>query len=66
MSDDNKPFPVQGGYACKHKPSTIPWWLAEEVYKVYVSKYGDSQSLECLARRGGFGRKEILMLLKEG
>jgi hypothetical protein len=47
-------------------PCTIPWWLAEEAYKVYSAKYGTYQSLERLAERGGFGRKELLLLLQEG
>jgi len=65
MEDDNRPFPIQGEWdrRKKAKPCTIPWWLAEEVYKVYSSKFGTSQSLEGLAKRGGFGRGEVLWLL---
>lgn len=65
--DDSRPFPIQHeldnsrwGWqvAC-----TIPWWLAEEAYKSYVRQFGNSQSLERLAERGGFGREELLTLL---
>ncbi len=76
MSDDLKPFPIQQGYYTdkngktrrpieRYSSSSIPWWLAEEAYKVYVKKYGSHQSLERLAERGGFGREELLALLRE-
>ena len=73
--DDNRLFPIQGGTYwdkekkrhCRpirhYKRCHIPWWLAEEVYKRYSSKYGTSQSLERLGERGGFGREEVLWLL---
>lgn len=74
MSED-KQFPIQRGYNWGGEPSdrpvvhhsscTIPWWLAEEAYKVYSKKFGNTQSLERLAERGGFGRKELLWLLSE-
>lgn len=59
--DDTRPFPIQGD-----RPSSIPWWLAEEAYKEYLHLYGrhGSQTLERLAERGGFGRKELLELLR--
>ena len=64
--DDTRPFRIQGelrshggGKAC-----TIPWWLAEEVYAEYSKRYGTSQSLETLNSRGGFGRGEVLTLLR--
>lgn len=72
---DNRPFPIQGGHnwgrdksSCpvvRFLPCTIPWWLAEEAYKVYSRKFGTSQSLERLAERGGFGREELVWLLSE-
>ena len=76
MSAPNRPFPIQGGTYRKpdgtlrrpveqYLPSTIPWWLAEEAYAYYASRYGTSQSLERLAERGGFGREELLMLLRK-
>jgi len=76
MKDDNRPFPIQGGtYRDKetldyarpiqhYKSCFIPWWLAEEAYEYYSKLYGTSQSLERLAERGGFGREELLCLLR--
>ena len=70
MSDD-RPFPIQGNNErnqrgeMEHKPaSVIPWWLAEEAYAWYSECFGSSQSLDRLAQRGGFGRKELLFLLR--
>lgn len=70
---DDRPFPIQGGHNWNRKPGDrpvihyqpciIPWWLAEEAYKVYSKKFGNAQSLERLAERGGFGREELLWLL---
>ena len=67
-SNDTRPFPVQGGWQsiarCLRPPCTIPWWLAEIAYKRYAELYGKYQSLERLAQRGGFGREELVELLK--
>lgn len=51
-----RPFPIQGG-------GTIPWWLAEEAYHYYHGQW-PGQSLESLAKRGGFGTTELLMFLR--
>jgi len=76
MNDDNRPFPIQGGTYWdkenkkwvrpikRYKPCVIPWWLAEEAYKHYSKLYGNSQSIERLRDRGGFGRDELLRLLR--
>lgn len=69
LLDDIRPFPIQSDLRCQggpNKPSTIPWWLAEEAYTAYLHLYGTggAQSLEQLAKRGGFGRKELLVLLR--
>ena len=70
--DDNRPFPIQQerkrnecGEMELHHACTIPWWLAEEAYSFYSSKFGQDQSLETLAKRGGFGRDELLMFLRK-
>jgi hypothetical protein len=67
--DDIRPFPIMMDMVCYGEPPkhrcTIPWWLAEEAYKYYVEKFGSSQSLQQLADRGGFGRNELLMLLRK-
>lgn len=63
-----KSFPIQFEWSvnAKRLPATeIPWWLAKEAYEHYVELYGDSQSLERLAERGGFGRDELLRLLRK-
>ena len=74
MSDDTRPFPIQAGSSYRDsegrmiypQPSRIPWWLAEEAYKYYASRYGIQQTLERLAERGGFGREELLEFLRRG
>lgn len=64
--DDSRPFPIQGDYQTGGgKSSTIPWWLAEIAYKQYAKQFGNQQTLERLAERGGFGREELVMLLAE-
>ncbi len=73
--DENRPFPIQQDTNWdldrNHRPvvsnqgCTIPWWLAEVAYKEYVNKFGDTQSLERLAERGGFGRSKLVWLLSE-
>ena len=45
-------FPMQDG-------PKIPWSLAETIYKVYKDLFGNDQSLERLAERGGFGWSEV-------
>jgi hypothetical protein len=75
MSDDNRPFPIQTGYNWRrsqsdypvihYSPCKIPWWLAEEAYERYVELYGQGQSLERLAERGGFSREQFLWLLRQ-
>lgn len=65
---DNRPFPIQEDIRTATTPtrpaSSIPWWLADVAYKAYTERYGSGQSLERLAERGGFGRDELLMLLR--
>jgi len=61
--NDTRPFPIQierGGDG-----STIPWWLAEVAYKSYARCFGRDQSLERLAERGGFGRDELVGLIRK-
>jgi len=62
-----KSFPIQADYSVDREKgcaTEIPWWLAEIAYEHYVLRFGDSQSLERLAERGGFGRWELLTLLR--
>lgn len=65
-----KSFPIQSdSYRSKNgkmihcPPTSIPWWLAEIVYTAYSKKFGNSQSIERLAERGGFGIYELIYLL---
>ena len=63
---DTSPFPIQGELGRPRlKSSSIPWWLAEIAYEHYAKLFGKEQSLERLAERGGFGRDELLTLLRK-
>lgn len=61
----NREFPIQSDG--KQLSSVIPWWLAEIAYEGYSLRYGNRQTLEQLAKRGGFGREELIyfLLIKE-
>ena len=66
--EEVKSFPIQADWSANAKrlPATqIPWWLAKEAYEYYVERFGDQQSLERLAERGGCGRYELLKLLRK-
>ena len=65
-----KVFPVQAEdgppYNDKERGvSEIPWWLAEIAYEYYSERFGTDQSLERLAERGGFGREELIRLIRK-
>ncbi len=67
--NDTRPFPIQADCmtqpgSVRPGPSVIPWWLAEIAYKFYRLRYGDRQSLERIAERGGFGRAELVALIR--
>lgn len=73
MKEDCKPFNIQGHTDAsrtvdreiiRYPNCTIPWWLAEIAYKQYSKLYGTQQSLERLHERGGFGREELMSLLR--
>lgn len=55
--DEERPCPMQD-HEAGNQIIAIPWGLAEILYPAY----GHGQTLEELARRGGFGRGEIGML----
>ncbi len=48
-------FPIQNA-------DNIPWKHAEVAYKTYSSLFGNGQTLERLAERGGFGIDEFSCL----
>lgn len=50
-----KRFPIQSGLSV-----TVP--AAQRAYQTYVRFYGNGQSLERMAQRGGFGVMEFVML----
>lgn len=63
-----KRFPIQGYWerGIGHvPPTTIDWHEAETIYEDYVYMYGNSQSLERLAQRGGFGHNEGVVIREE-
>ena len=66
--DDTRAFPIQSDGFVRGKGevarSAIPWWLAEIAYEYYASRYGTQQTLEGLAERGGFGREELVGLIR--
>ena len=65
--DDTRPFPIQSDNFVRGKGrprcSVIPWWLAEIAYEYYHERNPD-QTLERLAERGGFGRDELVALIR--
>lgn len=58
MTLTERQFPMQDG-------PPIPWSLAERIYFVYHDLFGNEQTLERLAERGGFGWAEIPFLRKD-
>lgn len=44
-------------------PGTIAWAEHEAAWREYARRYGESQSAERIAERGGFGHEELRMLL---
>jgi hypothetical protein len=63
MMEGYRQFPIlRSGH---HPTSKVPWWLAEIAYEGYVARFGDRQSLEMLAERGGFGRNELVMFIRK-
>lgn len=60
----SKPFPIQGELKGRKPRTVIPWWLAEIAFEHYRNKYGNAQSLERIAERQGFGRQELIDLIR--
>lgn len=52
---EEKRFPIQ-------RVGTIPWYEAEIAYKTYREIFHNDQTLEVLAKRGGFGLAEFCCL----
>ena len=58
MSDQKK-FPIMREKDAKPHPISIPWSIAELAYSGYRARFGDDQSMEVLAGRGGFAPSEM-------
>ena len=56
MSDVGEPRKTRRSHA------PIPWAVAERAYAAYSARYGNDQTLERMAERGGFGCGEMDML----
>lgn len=59
-TSDERRAPVQGGR--ERKDGTIAWSEHEAVWELYRAQYGDDQTAERIAERGGFGYAEIIRL----
>lgn len=59
-----KRFPLQSEYG-NPAPLSISWATAELAYSQYSAKHGRDQSLEHLAKRGGFAPSEMDKLLPD-
>jgi hypothetical protein len=62
-----KKFPIQ----TQNPPEFISWDVAKVAYQDYVMRFGNSQSIETIAERGGFGVWEMInhlhsMVLRQG
>jgi hypothetical protein len=69
--NEEKTFPIQqtsmdyrkeGFRPLRVEGFRIPWKMAERAYETYSKKYGDDQSIEDMAKRGGFGWNEFCVL----
>lgn len=60
---DCQPFPIQGETGRTAYPAcTVPEWLAKLAYNEYARHH--TQSFERIAERGGFGRAELVALIR--
>lgn len=57
----DKLFPILREYRYKGPvyPTKIPWSVADKAYSWYRDRYGNTQSLEVIADRGGFSPSEM-------
>lgn len=56
-------FPIQFERGAAAHPREVPWSVAERAYSAYASKWGQGQTIERLAERGGFAPSEMDMFL---
>jgi len=61
-------FSIQGHFhnesRTEYESCEIPWWLAEIAWAEYARQGHGSQSCERINQRGGFGRHELLNLIR--
>lgn len=62
--NDIQPFPIQGELEDhrRHPACSIPTWLARVAHREYARKH--SQTFSRIAERGGFGRAELVALIR--
>lgn len=60
MSDDERRVPVQADGRRDGKPrGTVAWWEHVKAWEDYSRRYGNRQSAERIAERGGFSHWEL-------
>ena len=63
-SDPPRRANVQSEYRHRHlRGGSVPWAVHVQAFEVYRGKFGESQSAERIAERGGFGYRELQCLL---
>lgn len=62
--DDIEPFPIQAETRKRNRflACNVPFWLAQLAYREYAK--GHNQPLQTIAKRGGFGRAELIALIR--
>lgn len=65
---DDRRAPVQGdgharGAVKARPPGSVSWTEHAEAWLAYSARYGNHQSAERIAERGGFSRGELVMFL---
>ncbi len=62
---DIDPFPIQADHLDRTEfpACSIPNWLATLAHREYTRR-GHNQSAQDIARRGGFGRAELVALIR--
>ncbi len=63
-TEDCQPFPIQGETVDRtiYPACTVPEWLAKLAYNEYARRH--QQGFERIAERGGFGRAELVALIR--
>ncbi len=59
---DTRRFPIQSTPREVSPCRSVPWVMAEKAWGTYRARYGEGQTLERMAERGGFGWREFAYL----